>query len=340
MTLLYSGLWFEPEMVNFDSDVYRAHPEWVISAPDRPMSHGRNEYVLDFSRDEVVDYIYEKMYALLSKAKISYIKWDMNRCITECYSAALPADQQGEVFHRYILGVYKLYERLIFAFPKMLFESCASGGGRFDPGMLYYAPQAWISDDSDAIERIKIQYGTSFCYPISSMGAHVSTVPNHQVFRITPLKTRANVAFFGAFGYELDLNQLTFDEKMQVRKQIEFMKQHRHTLQFGMFYRLVSPFDNHHLAAWMVVSEDRKTALVGYYKMLNEVNGPFHRILLQGLDPDSGYAIDGGESVRYGDELMHLGLLTTDSAAGETRDEQAVNSCDFDSHIFVLQVEE
>ena len=160
-------------MTNKDSDLYRAHPDWIIQTPNRSTSHGRYQYVLDFSRKEVVDYIYEMMYRILSGAKISYIKWDMNRSITECYSKALPADRQGEVFHRYILGVYDLYDRLTRAFPEVLFESCASGGGRFDPGILYYAPQGWTSDDSDAIERLKIQYGTSLCYPISSMGSHV-----------------------------------------------------------------------------------------------------------------------------------------------------------------------
>ena len=232
------GLWFEPEMVNKDSDLYREHPDWIIQAPGRRNSHGRYQYVLDFSRKEVVDRIYEMMDKILSEAKVSYIKWDMNRSITECYSAALPPDRQGEVYHRYILGVYDLYERLTSKFPQVLFESCASGGGRFDPGMLYYAPQCWTSDDSDAVERIKIQYGTSYCYPVSSMGTHVSVVPNHQINRITPLDTRANVAYFGTFGYELDLNTLTADEQEEVKGQIAFMKQYRQLFQFGTFYRL------------------------------------------------------------------------------------------------------
>ena len=211
------GLWFEPEMTNKDSDLYRAHPDWILHTPGRNASHGRYQYVLDFSRKEVVEYIYEMMAKILSEAKVSYIKWDMNRSITECYSVALPADRQGEVFHRYILGVYDLYERLTSEFPEVLFESCSSGGGRFDPGMLYYAPQGWTSDDSDAIERLKIQYGTSLCYPISSMGSHVSVIPNHQVFRKTPLHTRANVAYFGTFGYELDLNSLKEEEIAEVK---------------------------------------------------------------------------------------------------------------------------
>lgn len=327
------GLWFEPEMVNRDSDLFRAHPDWIIQTPGRRASPGRNQYVLDFSRPEVVDHIYGMMARILSEARVSYIKWDMNRSITEAFSAALPPDRQGEVFHRYILGVYDLYERLNTAFPHVLFESCASGGGRFDPGLLYYAPQGWASDDSDAVERLKIQYGTSFCYPISSIGAHVSAVPNHQLGRVTPLATRGNVACFGAFGYELDLNRLTEEERRGVRRQIAFVKEYRQVLQFGDFYRLLSPFEGS-FTAWMVVSADRKTALVGWYKFLNEVNGPYHRVRLQGLDPALRYTVDGGAE-HYGDELMRVGLLTSDAAAGEQTPGQS--ACDFDSHIFVLR---
>ncbi len=330
------GLWFEPEMVNRDSDLYRAHPDWLLQTPGRTPSHGRNQFVLDFSRPEVVDRVHAMMADILSGAKVSYVKWDMNRSITEAYSAALPPDRQGEVFHRYILGVYDLYERLTSAFPHVLFESCASGGGRFDPGMLYYAPQAWTSDDSDAAERLKIQYGTSFCYPVVSMGAHVSAVPNHQVNRATPLSTRANVAYFGTFGYELDLNRLTSEEREQVRAQIAFMKEHRDVIQFGDFYRLLSPFQGNY-TAWMAVSPDRRTALVGWYKTLNEVNGPFRRLRLRGLDPALCYTVDG-TSAHYGDELMEVGLVTTDSSAGECRDGQRP-SRDFDSHIFVLKAD-
>ena len=330
------GLWFEPEMVNRDSDLYRAHPDWLLQTPGRNPSHGRNQFVLDFSRPEVVDRVHAMMADILSGAKVSYVKWDMNRSITEAYSTALPPDRQGEVFHRYILGVYDLYERLTSAFPHVLFESCASGGGRFDPGMLYYAPQAWTSDDSDAAERLKIQYGTSFCYPVVSMGAHVSAVPNHQVNRATPLSTRANAAYFGTFGYELDLNRLTSEEREQVRAQIAFMKEHRAVIQFGDFYRLLSPFQGNY-TAWMAVSPDRRTALVGWYKTLNEVNGPFRRLRLRGLDPALCYTVDG-TSAHYGDELMEVGLVTTDSSAGECRDGQCP-SRDFDSHIFVLRAD-
>ena len=225
---------------------------------------------------------------VLRESNISYIKWDMNRSITECYSKAFPKEQQGEVMHRYILGVYDLYERLINEFPKILFESCSSGGGRFDPGMLYYAPQAWASDDSDAIERLKIQYGTSMVYPISSIGAHVSEIVNQQVFRNTPIETRANVAYFGAFGYELDLNELTELEKQKVKEQVEFIKQYRELIHKGKFYRLQSPFENN-ITAWMVVSDDKKEAIVGWYKVLNDVNESFKRIKLKGLNEVNKY---------------------------------------------------
>ena len=331
------GLWFEPEMVNKDSDLYRAHPDWILHAPQRASCHGRNQYVLDFSRKEVVDCIYDMMYKILSESKISYIKWDMNRSITECYSVALPADRQGEVFHRYILGVYDLYDRLTTAFPQILFESCASGGGRFDPGMLYYAPQGWISDDTDAAERVRIQYGTSMCYPISSMGSHVSVVPNHQLNRITSLHTRANVAYFGTFGYELDLNKLTDEEIAEVKAQIIFMKEYRELIQFGNFYRLKSPFDGNE-TVWMTVSEDKRKALVFWYRERNVVNAEFTRVRLQGLDPDLIYKNEYNGTENYGDELMNLGLLTTDVTAGEPTNED-LPCTDYESRIYVLTAE-
>lgn len=329
------GLWFEPEMVNKNSDLYREHPDWILATPGRNESHGRYQHVLDFSRKEVVDHIYEKVNKVLSESKISYIKWDMNRSITECFSQALPADRQGEVFHRYILGVYDLYDRLTKKFPHVLFESCAGGGARFDPGMLYYAPQAWTSDDSDAVERLKIQYGTSYCYPISSMGAHVSVVPNHQVFRNTPFYTRANVAYFGTFGYELDLNKLTDEERAEVKKQIAFMKENRELFQYGTFYRLSSPFDNN-VTMWMVVSDDKKKAIVGWYRVLNVVNMSYDRVKLQGLAEDVEYRILGLETTHYGDELMNLGLITSDSSSGEVVHGMKP-SCDFDSRLFVIE---
>lgn len=310
------GLWIEPEMVNPDSDLYRAHPDWILRIPDRRATLFRNQCVLDFSRREVVDHIYGMLEKILRESQISYIKWDMNRSITECFSAALPPHRQGEVFHRYILGVYALYERLIAAFPDILFESCASGGGRFDPGMLYYAPQAWTSDDTDAYERLKIQYGTSLVYPISAMGSHVSAVPNLQTGRRASLRMRADVAFFGTFGYELDLDTLTDGEQAAVARDTAFMKAHRKLIQFGDFYRLASPFEGDD-AAWMVVSEDRTAAIVGRYHALHAVNTPARALRLTGLKPDAAYAVsipapDGGETrigVFYGDELMNAGVI-------------------------------
>ena len=332
------GLWFEPEMVNKDSDLYREHPDWILSVPERRQSQGRYQYVLDFSRKEVVDYIYDRMAEILGSGKVSYVKWDMNRSITECWSAALPADRQGEVFHRYILGVYDLYDRLNTAFPKVLFESCASGGGRFDPGLLYYAPQGWASDDTDAAERLKIQYGTSYCYPISSIGAHVSASPNHQIMRSTPLYTRANVACFGTFGYEMDLNRLTAEEQEEVKRQTAFMKKYRSVLQFGSFYRLESPFEGN-VTAWMSVSGDRKTAVVGWYRTLNGINMGYTRVKLRGLEPDSVYRVSEDGALRgeyYGDELMNVGLVTSDADSGELLPGMRP-SCDYDSRIFVLE---
>lgn len=264
----------------------------------------------------------------------------MNRSITECYSSAYPASKQGEIYHRYILGVYDLYERLTSTFPHILFESCASGGSRFDPGMLYYAPQAWTSDDTDAIERLRIQYGTSYCYPVSSMGAHVSVCPNHQIGRVTPLSTRANVAYFGAFGYELDLGGLSEKEQEEVRAQIAWVKENRELIQKGTFYRIKSPFDNCREAAWMVVSQDKKQAIVGYYKILNEINNRFKRIYLKGLDEGISYQINGGEETYWGSELMQAGLIVSDSSSWELTPKAREIALDFSSRIYKLQAVE
>ncbi len=334
------GLWFELEMVNRDSDLYRSHPDWIIRTPGRHASHGRKQYVLDFSREEVVNYIYELVAKLLREAKVSYIKWDMNRYITECFSESYGAEQQGEIFHRYILGVYRLYDRLNREFPEILFESCASGGGRFDPGLLYYAPQCWTSDDSDGVERQKIQYGTSYVYPISSMGAHVSITPNHQLNRITPLKTRGDVAAFGAFGYELDLARLTAEERELVREQVRFVKKYRKLIHTGTFYRLLSPFDGN-FTAWMVVSADRRRALVAYFKLLNDVNREYRRLFLHGLDESLLYRMTEDHVEKgsfYGSELMNIGMITTDASAGEVPQGEEP-CCDFWSRIVVLEAE-
>ena len=334
------GLWVELEMANKDTPVYQEHPDWILHVPGRKSSHGRNQYVLDFSRPEVVDYIHDAIYKVLSSANIDYIKWDMNRSITECGSAGWPAEQQGEIYHRYILGVYNLYERLTTEFPHILFESCASGGGRFDPGMFYYAPQAWTSDDTDGCERIFIQYGTSYAYPLSFMGSHVSITPNHQLYRNTSLKLRGDVAYFGTFGYELDLGRLSPEEFAEVKEQIKFMKKYRQLIQYGTFYRIKDPFEGNE-AAWMVVSPDKKQAIFGYYRILSKVCTPFSLTKLQGLDEDSVYhvCIDNIEEMGSftGAELMRAGLVTTDESCGEQKTDKKVFCGDFYSRLFLLE---
>ncbi|MBO5152975.1 MAG: alpha-galactosidase [Eubacterium sp.] len=318
------GFWIEPEMVNPDSDLYRAHPDWAFAVPGREPALGRHQYVLDFSRDEVVDYIYDMLYKVIDGANISYMKWDMNRALTDVYSKGTAPELQGCVSHKYVLGVYRLYEKLIAAFPDILFESCSSGGSRFDAGMLYYAPQAWCSDNTDGADRVLIQYGSSYGYPISSIGAHVSAVPNQQTGRSVPIQFRADVACFGTFGYELDLNELSDGEFEQVKEQIVFMKKYRQLLQFGRFYRLVSPFETD-MNAWMVVSEDKKQALVGVYTMRASVNGLDGRIRLAGLDEDKRYHIN--TCAYYGDELMRAGLLLDAKNALNYKIYQDYSSC-------------
>ncbi|EHK2407113.1 alpha-galactosidase [Clostridium perfringens] len=306
------GIWIEPEMVNKESELYRSHPDWIIHDPNRKPSHTRNQYTLDFSRDEVVDHIYNQIEKLLSDYNISYVKWDMNRYITECYSKDKGANLQGTVYHKYILNVYKLYDKLTTRFPNILFESCSSGGARFDPGMLYYAPQTWTSDNTDAIERIKIQYGSSLVYPLISMGSHVSESPNQQVFRETALETRANVAYFGNLGYELDVNNLSDVEKEEIKKQIQFYKENREVFQFGKFYRIKNPYNNN-ISAWMVKSNDEKTIILGCYKLLNHANEGKERVKLFGLDKDGDYKFSYPYEKEFkGDELMNVGILMND----------------------------
>ncbi|EJT6493347.1 alpha-galactosidase [Clostridium perfringens] len=306
------GIWIEPEMVNKESELYRSHPDWIIHDPNRKPSHTRNQYTLDFSRDEVVDHIYNQIEKLLSDYNISYVKWDMNRYITECYSKDKGANLQGTVYHKYILNVYKLYDKLITRFPNILFESCSSGGARFDPGMLYYAPQTWTSDNTDAIERIKIQYGSSLVYPLISMGSHVSESPNQQVFRETALETRANVAYFGNLGYELDVNNLSDVEKEEIKKQIQFYKENIEVFQFGKFYRIRNPYNNN-ISAWMVKSNDEKTIILGCYKLLNHANEGKERVKLFGLDKDGDYKLSYPYEKEFkGDELMNVGISMND----------------------------
>lgn len=307
------GLWFEPEMISPESELYRKHPDWCLHVPNRRRTQARHQLILDFSREEVCDYIVEVLSAILSSSPIAYVKWDMNRNMTEIGSAALPPTRQRETAHRYMLGLYRVMEQLTSAFPHILFESCSGGGGRFDPGMLHYMPQTWTSDNTDAVERLKIQYGTSLVYPISAMGAHVSAVPNHQVHRVTSMDIRGHAAMSGNFGYELDLTKLTAEEKETVRQQIALYKELRPLIQYGDFYRLLSPFEGNQ-TAWMYVSSERSEALVMYFQVLAEPNPPLRKLRLQGLDPNMDYSVSGdwladGEASMYGgDELVQIGL--------------------------------
>lgn len=306
-TGLQFGLWFEPEMVSPDSDLYRSHPDWCLHVPDRRRTEAREQLVLDMSRSDVREYLYERLSDIFSTVPVTYVKWDMNRNMTEIGSSEIPADRQKEIAHRYILGLYELLERFTGEFPHILFESCSGGGGRFDPGMLYYMPQTWTSDDTDAVERLKIQYGTSLVYPVSTMGAHVSAVPNHQVERTTSLTFRGDVAMSGNFGYELDLTKFTAEEQETAKQQIETYKEIRGLVQQGELYRLLSPFEGNE-TSWMFVSRDRNEALLFYFKVLAEPNAPLRNVKLEGLDPEKNYCLEASGEIYGGDRLMALGL--------------------------------
>ncbi|RRK01707.1 alpha-galactosidase [Opitutaceae bacterium TAV3] len=303
------GLWFEPEMISRDSDLYRAHPDWCLHVPDRARTEGRQQLVLDYSRAEVRNAIYDAIAKILRAAPIRFIKWDMNRHLTEVGSATLPPAQQQEVAHRFVLGLYEIMERFVTEFPEILFEGCSGGGGRFDPGILHYMPQIWTSDNSDAISRLRIQYGTSLAYPLSTLSAHVSAVPNHQVGRVTPMRTRGDVAFTGAFGYELDLGLLSDEEKNEVRRQIESYKKLRPLLLTGDLYRLISPFDgNRTESAWLVAAPDASEALVTHVTILAEATAPHRFLRLRGLDPTKTYRDTATGATYSGTLLQHAGL--------------------------------
>ncbi len=305
------GIWFEPEMVSEDSDLYRAHPDWCLRVPGREPLRSRYQLVLDMGRPDVREYLFGRLSAILSSADISYVKWDMNRSMTDVYSALLPPGRQGEAGHRYMLGLYELLERIEAAFPDVLFEGCSGGGGRFDPGMLYYHPQIWCSDDTDAIERLEIQYGTSFCYPASAMAAHVSAVPNHQTGRVTPFATRGAVAMGGAFGYELDPGKLSDEEKSAIKEQIAAFKRQYELRSYGDYYRLNNPTENRRYAAWAVVSSDRRQAVLSYVSVLSEGNPAPQIIKLRGLDAAQQYQVVGkGVCLTLtGAALMYAGLV-------------------------------
>ena len=307
------GIWMEPEMISPDSELYRAHPDWAIRIPGRTPSLARNQLVLDLSRKEVLEYIWERIQAILDSANIEYVKWDMNRQLSDVASTHLEADRQGELYHRYGRAVYELQERLVSRYPELLLENCSGGGARFDPGMLYYSPQIWCSDDTDAIERLSIQEGTALVYPLSTMGAHVSVCPNHTVGRVTPFETRGHVALAGTFGYELDITKLSEQEQQEVRSQVALYHRFQQLIRSGDYYRLASYRENHQYDCWMVASRDGKEALVTYVQVLGRPNNHHSlRIKLCGLCPDAEYRVEGMDGSFGGDALMYAGLPIED----------------------------
>lgn len=301
------GLWFEPEMISEDSDLYRAHPDWAIKKEGVEPCRGRNQLVLDFTRKEIVDYVFNAVSKVLKENDISYVKWDKNRDITENFSASLLADRQGEFLHRYTLGFYDLAERLISAFPDVFFEGCAGGGGRFDGGALYYFPQIWTSDDTDGLERTKIQWGTSMCYPVSAMSCHVSACPNHQTQRITPFKTRGAIASLGATGYELDLTKLTAEEKEQVKEQIANYKRIDGLILKGDLFRLANPFETDYFCE-MIVAKDKTEAYVVGERFRGDPCDHDRLLKLNELDENKTYTIKELGVTASGKALMSAGV--------------------------------
>ena len=306
------GIWMEPEMISPDSELYRKHPDWAFAVPERTATLSRNQYVLDLSRKEVRDYVYECVHNVISSANIEYVKWDMNRQLTDIGSVEFTGDRQGELAHRYVLGVYELQERLVNDFPDLLLENCSGGGARFDPGMLYYSPQIWCSDDTDAIERLSIQEGTELIYPLSTMGAHVSDCPNHTVGRSTPFMTRAHVALAGTFGYELDITKISEEERAMIPEQVSMYHKYNDLVREGDYYRVASYRENGLYDCWMVVAKDKSEALVTYVQVLGRPNMHSRKIKLLGLYEAADYRLDGTDEVYGGDLLMNAGMLVED----------------------------
>jgi alpha-galactosidase len=301
------GLWFEPEMISIDSDLYKKHPDYLMHVPGRTPSPSRNQYVLDLGRKEVRDNIFDQMDQILSSNKINYIKWDMNRHLSDIYEADLPSSRQGEVYHRYVLGLYDLLERIVDKYPDLLIEGCSGGGGRFDAGMAYYNPQIWASDDSDAIDRLSIQYGTSLVYPQSMMTSHVSVSPNEQNGRITPFNTRGVVAMWGDLGYELDLTKMSKEDRQAVKEQVAEYKKIRKVTQYGTFYRLKSAQTSNQ-CAWETVSLDKNETVLSVVRVMASAQPDLTKTKLVGLDPQKHYEDQETHEVYGGDELMNLGL--------------------------------
>jgi alpha-galactosidase len=311
------GLWMEPEMVSPNSDLYRAHPDWCLHAPGMPRLTGRNQLVLDMGRAEVQEYVYQAVAGALTRSQADYIKWDMNRNFSPAATPTLPPARQRETAHRYMLGLYAVLERLTAAFPQVLFESCASGGGRFDLGMLYYMPQTWCSDNTDAHDRCFIQYGTSLLFPPSAMGAHISAVPNHQTGRVTTLETRSAVAMGGTYGFELDLTQMDEAELARMQALLTRVKSVRDTLLYGHYYRLWNPYIGYG-AAWMSISPCGQQAVVTAVRFRSAANGGPEVLRLRGLDEAARYTVRETGEVLGGDELMNLGLPLQFAAGDDT----------------------
>ena len=306
------GIWFEPEMVSPDSNLYRAYPEWVIQIPERTGSLCRNQYVLDLSKEEVRNYIYGSMKKVLQSANITYVKWDMNRPLSDLGSSNLSKECQGELYHRYVLGVYDLMDRFTRDFPHILLENCSGGGARFDPGMLYYSPQIWCSDNTDAIERLKIQQGTAMIYPLSVIGAHVSDCPNHTVGRTTSFETRGYVALAGTFGYELDITKIPQEDRDIIPKQIAMYHQYNDLIRKGDYYRIANFIDNHEYDCWQVVSKEKSETLVTYIQVLGRSNYHSRRIRLKGLKRNSKYKNEVTGEMYSGGVLMYAGINIID----------------------------
>ena len=297
------GIWFEPEMVSEDSDLYRAHPEWAMQIPGRHAVRSRNQMALDMSREDVQDYLIQSVNAILDDADIYYVKWDINRSLADIWSNVLSPDKQGEVYHRYILGLYRVMNEIILTHPDILFEGCSGGGGRYDPGMLHYYPQYWVSDNNNPIDRLKLHYGTSFVYPISTMGAHISDSG-----KFVPLRTKAVVAMCGTFGYELDASKLSEEEQDICREQSGLFRKYYPIIFGGDYYRLSNPFEVGNMTAWQHVTKDKKESLLSVVVTNLTCNGPQEYVKAKGLIPDAMYRINDGEQVLSGAALMHAGL--------------------------------
>ncbi len=303
------GIWMEPEMISPDSELYRKHPDWALAVPERTATLSRNQYVLDLSRKEIRDYVYECVYNIISSANIAYVKWDMNRQLTDIGSTCFAGDRQGELMHRYVLGVYELQERLTKDFPDLLLENCSGGGARFDPGMLYYSPQIWCSDDTDAIERLSIQEGTELIYPLSTIGAHVSDCPNHTVGRTTPFMTRAHVALAGTFGYELDITKISDEERAMIPEQVVLYHKYNDLVREGDYYRIASYRENGEYDCYMVVAKDKSEALVTYVQVKGRPNVHSRKVKLSGLLADVDYRLEDTNEIYGGDLLMNAGMF-------------------------------